>query len=192
MGATSMRSFRVLFVVLLLGLGVSLAIFGYGPAPAVPADLGIGRGFSGDLLLPKAEIEAALSQARTAMLAYHTDGLRLKVGSDIAALLTFIATSAVTLILGWWGHAPRAGEPDNAAVPPGVPVRAARWIGFLAAIAAVMTGFGHFAAESSQAHFSAADRVRDQLDQTRKDVVSAKTSQDARAALDKLALQIGR
>jgi hypothetical protein len=187
-----MRTFRVLFVLLLIGLGVSMAIWGYRAAPSVPADLGIGRGFSGDLLLPKAEIEAALSQARTAMMAYHTGGLRLKVGSDIAALLAFMATSAVTLILGWWGHAPRAGEPDNAVPPPGVPIRAARWIGFLAALAAVMTGFGHFGAESSQAHFSAADRVRDQLDQTRKDVVSAKTSQDARAALDKLAIQIGR
>lgn len=187
-----MRIFRVLFVVLLLGLVVSLATWGYRPAPASPADLGIGRGFSGDLLLPKAEIEAAFSQARTAMLAYHSNGLRLKVGADIAALLAFIATSAVTLILGWWGHAPRAGEPENAPAPPGVPVRAARWIGFLAAIAAVMTGFGHFAAESSQAHFGAADRVRDQLDQTRKDIVSAKTSDDARAALDNLAIQIGR
>lgn len=187
-----MHIFRVLFVVLLLGLIVSLAIFGYRPAPAAPADLGIGRGFSGDLLLPKEEIEAAFSQARTAMLTYHSDGLRLKVGGDVAALFSFVATSAVTLILGWWGHAPRPGEPDNAVAPPGVPLRAARWIGFLAAIAAVMTGLGHFAAESSQAHFGAADRVRDQLDQTRKDVVLAKTSQDARAALDKLALQIGR
>jgi hypothetical protein len=73
-----------------------------------------------------------------------------------------------------------------------VPVRAARWIGFLAAIAAVMTGLGHFAAESSQVHFASADRMRDQLDQTRKDIVLAKTSEDARAALDKLATQIGR
>jgi hypothetical protein len=79
--------------------------------------------------------------------------LRLKVGSDISALLAFIATSAVTLILGWWGHAPRAGEPENVSLPPGVPIWAARWIGFLAAIAAVTTGFGHFAAESAQTHF---------------------------------------
>jgi hypothetical protein len=55
-----MRTFRVLFVLLQIGLGVSMAIWGYRAAPAVPADLGIGRGFSRDLLLPKAEIEAAL------------------------------------------------------------------------------------------------------------------------------------
>ena len=186
-----MRSFRVIFIVLLIGLGLSLVLGAHWSAPAVPADLGIGRGFSGDLLLPRAEIETALSQARTAMLTYHQSGLRLKVGSNVSALLAFIATSAVTLILGWWGHAPRAGDPDN--VPPaGVPLRAARWIGFLAAVGAVMTGLGHFAAESSQAHFASADRMRDQLDQTRKDIVLAKTSEDARAALDKLATQIGR
>ena len=187
-----MRSFRVVFIVLLAGLGLSLLVWGYRPAPVAPADLGIGRGFSGDLMLPREEIEKALARARTTMLAYHQNGLRLKVGSDISALLVFIATSAVTLILGWWGHAPRTGEPDSATPPPGVPVRAARWIGFLAAIAAVMTGFGHFAAESAQAHFNSADRVRDQLDQTRKDIVIAKTAEDARAALDKLETQIGR
>ena len=100
-----MRSFRVVFIVLLVSLSLSLLLWGYRSAPAVPADLGLGRGFSGDLLLPRAEIETALSQARTAMLAYHQTGLRLKVGSDVAALLAFIATSAVTLILGWWGLA---------------------------------------------------------------------------------------
>jgi uncharacterized membrane protein len=64
-----MRPFRVVFVVLLAGLGLSLIVWGYRPAPVTPADLGIGRGFSGDLLLPRAEIEGALAQARTAMLA---------------------------------------------------------------------------------------------------------------------------
>jgi hypothetical protein len=187
-----MRSFRVVFVILVIGLALLLVIWGYRPAPAAPLDLGIGPGFSGDLLLARAQIESSLGQARVFMLDAHKTGLRLKVASDIALLLAFLATSAVTLILGWWGHAPRTGEPDNAGPPAGVPLRAARWIGFLAAIAAVLTGFGHFAAESAQTHFGSADHVRDQLDQTRKDVLSAKTSADAQAALDRLATQLGR
>jgi hypothetical protein len=187
-----MRLFRAIFIVLLIGLCLTLLVWGRRPLPPAPVDLGIDRGFSGDLMLSKAQIESALSQARTTMLADHQTGLRLKWGGDLSALLAFLATSAVTLILGWWGRAPRAGEPDPATSPPSVPLRAARWIGFLAAIAAVATGFGHFAAESAQTHFSSADRLRDQLDQTRKDVVTARSAEEARAALDKLATQIGR
>ena len=69
-------------------------------------------------------------------------------------------------------------------------MRAARWIGLLAAIAAVMTGFGHFAAESAQTHFNSADRVRDQLDQTRKDIVIAKTAEARRQQTEFILEQI--
>ena len=54
-----------------------------------------------------------LGQVRTTMLTYQHDGRRLKLVSDTSALLAFIATAAVSLIVGWWGYAPRGGEPNN-------------------------------------------------------------------------------
>lgn len=187
-----MRAFQLVFVALDVGAALSVGIWGHRSAPVMPQDLGIGPAFSGDLILPRAEIERALAQGRRLMLESHKIGLRLKFPGDLSVLLAFLATSAVTLILGWWGRAPRAGDLENVAPDSGVPVKAARWIGFLAAVAAALTGFGHFASESAQAHFASGDRMRDQLDQTRKDVIAAKTADEAQAALDRLATPLGR
>jgi hypothetical protein len=73
--------------------------------PLVPI-LGIGAGFEGDLALPKAEIDAALTAARDNVLSAADHGYDFRIGSRVAAWLAFLATAAITLVAGWYGQSP--------------------------------------------------------------------------------------
>jgi hypothetical protein len=162
------------------------------PPPLLPVDLGIEQQFSGSLALPKAAIDRALGEGRAKMLSEYHTGIWLRHASEMASVIGFLASSTVTLILGWWGRSSsNAPAPEGAQSPPVTP-RAARWIGVLAALAAVLTGATHFASESSKEYFARADQQRDRLNQAAKDIKVAKSEAEAHAVLDSLLIQTER
>jgi hypothetical protein len=92
------------------------------------------------------------------MLQVNSIGSHLHLAGDIAAWLTFGATSFMTLIIGYLGRA----HQSNQAQPntDGLPARAVRLIGLLASLAAVMTAFSSLAIAKSQDYFNRANAIR--------------------------------
>jgi hypothetical protein len=184
-----MRIYRLLG--LLLGIGLLgwialelIAPVGYHSAPSV---LGLGSAFEGNLQLPAEKIANAFENARQRMIEVNSWGTRFRVAGDIAAWLSFAATASITLIVGFYGRAPAAegGAPDTT----GLPSRGVRLIGFLAALAAVLTAVSSLAVAKSQDNFKHADELRALIVSARAQVIDAKTADDAQAILDDLVLK---
>ena len=178
----------LLTVVFVVWLSVAVfAPIGHHPAPAL---LDIGRAFDGNLQLPAATISASFDEARQHMLATNSAGAKLRFAGDAAGWISFAATAAITLIAGFFGRAPAAaGAPPNT---EGLSAKSVRLIGFLAALAAVLTAFSNLAITKSQEYFKQADEIRNQIVSARADVIDAPTVDDARAVLDKLLLDTAR
>ena len=152
-----MQIFKALGVLLIVGLvgwigAVFLLQIGRHPAPEV---LGLGSGFEGNLQIPVETIKAVFEATRQKMLDVNDWGSKLRLGGDIAGWLSFAATAAITLIVGYHGRAlSPAGAPANT---EGLSIPNIRTIGFLAALAAVLTAFGSLAVSRSQDHYKRAE-----------------------------------
>ena len=112
------------------------------------------------------------------------------MAGDIAAWLTFTATSFITVIVGYFGRAPKNNQPQLHT--EGLSARTVRLIGMLASIAAVMTAFSSLAIAKSQDYFNRADAIRDMIVHDRAQVLDAKDADQAQAVLDDLANKIAR
>jgi hypothetical protein len=187
-----MRGFRIVGIVLVIGLlawvlAAAIWQLGYAPPPRV---LGIGSAFEGSLQLPAEKITGAFEAARLRMLEANSWGTRFRLGGDIAGWLSFAATAAITLIVGFYGRMPgsAAGAPNT----DGLPGRSVRLIGVLAALAAVLTACGNMASAKSGDYYKKADAMRDLIVRSRAEVIDAKSAEAAQAVLDNLALQTSR
>jgi hypothetical protein len=186
------RVFRTIGVLLLLGLVawvIAAAVWRLG-YQAPPRVLGIGNAFEGNLQLPAEKITAAFEAARMRMLDVNSWGTWLRLAGDFGGWLSFAATAAITLIVGFYGRAPGAAG----AVPntEGLPGRSVRMIGLLAALAAVLTACSNMASAKSGDYYKRADTMRDIIVRSRAEVIDAKTAEAAQAVLDNLALQMSR
>lgn len=155
-----------------------------------PQVLDLGSAFEGNLQLPTEKVQAAFAAARDRMLHVNSVGSHLHLAGEIAAWLTFAATSFITLVVGYFGRIPQS----NPAQPntEGLPARTVRLIGLLASIAAVMTAFSSLALAKSQDYFTRADAIRDMIVHDRAQVLDAKDADQAQAVLDDLANKINR
>lgn len=107
----------------------------------------------------------------------------------MASWASFFATAAVTLILGYFERPTPAanGQPSVTGLPTG----SARAIGILAALAAVLTAGGALARNQARDDYDKASKVADLINATNTDLKNA-NADEARRALDKLDLEIGR
>ncbi|MER2266110.1 hypothetical protein [Methylobacterium oxalidis] len=187
-----MRVMRVLGVALVLGLLAWIVTNFVAPVgrPPAPDVIGLGSAFEGNLQLPAEKIASAFSAARERMLDINGWGARLRLAGDIASWLSFAATAAITLIVGFHGRAPAAS--GGPASTDGLPGRSVRLIGFLAALAAVLTAFGNLSIVKSQDYFKRADEMRDLIVRDRAQVIDAPNADAAQAILDDLALKTTR
>jgi hypothetical protein len=187
-----MLVYRILGTVLLLALLIWIGFVatltpGYQPAPGF---LGLGSAFEGSLQLPAERIAAAFETARARMLEVNAYGTRLRFAGDLAGWFSFAATAAITLIVGFYGRSPQtAGAGANT---DGLPARSVRFIGFLAALAAILTAFNSMAVAKAGDYYKQADGIRDLLVQSRVEVIDAKSAEAAQAVLDRLAVHITR
>jgi len=187
-----MSQFRIFGVLLIFALiawivAANQLAIGSHPPPKV---LGLGNAFEGNLQLPATQITAAFDAARVHMLRVNGIGAWLRVAGDVAAWLSFAATAIITLIVGFFGRAPAAANATSDT--EGLPARSVRFIGILAALAAVLTAFGNLAVAKSQDYFKRSDEVQALIVRSRAQVIDAKTAPDAQAVLDNLALQSNR
>lgn len=187
-----MGAFKATGWLLLVGfvvwLGYSLSRYPVlRPAPNVFQS---SSGFEGSSLLPASETQPHLDRARSRMLGINAHGQAFSLGDNIAAWGSFLATAAVTLILGYFGR--RVPAAKGRADLSGLPLRMARAIGILAALAAVLTAGGAMARNQARDDYQKADSARDDINAAISDIAGAKTQQEARDALDKLDLAIGR
>ncbi|MGR9253021.1 hypothetical protein [Rhizobium leguminosarum] len=181
-----MRRFRVIGVsLMLLGLcWVALTLLVPLGAHNPQALVGFEHAFDGDLKLPKEAIEKHFDAANARMLAANETGVWWRNAGRTAAWASFAATSAITLIAGFYGRAPNgAGENEHT---DGLPAGSVRIIAFLAALAAVLTAAAGLTASSSQEYFSSADRYHEVIVQSRSLVTTAKTSAEAQDILNDL------
>ena len=122
---------RIAGLILVLGLigwiGVVL-VFQIGRHPA-PEVLGLGSGFEGNLQLPAETIKSVFETVRLKMLATNDWGSSLRLGGDIAGWLSFAATAAITLIVGFYGRASASPTrpPTLKDFQPAASVRSASW-----------------------------------------------------------------
>ena len=187
-----MRSFKAAFIVLLIifigWLGFSLSR--YPISRPAPATFRSSSGFEGSAVLPTSETQPHLDHARARMLTMNSHGQVFSIVDNLASWASFLATAAVTLILGYFGRrAPAGNEPADTS---GLPSKSARAIGLLAAMAAVLTAGGAMARNQAREDYQKADSARDYINAAIADLAGAKTQQEARAALDKLDLDIGQ
>jgi hypothetical protein len=185
----TLRSLGVLLTLVLIAWVGAVFLFHIGQHPA-PEVIGLGDGFEGNLLLSAEEIKSTLESARQRMLAINNWGSWLRLGGDAAGWLSFAATAVITLVVGFYGRAPAAtGVPDNS---DGLPAHSVRAIGFLAALAAVLTALSSLASSRSQEYFKRTDEVRDHIVQARAEVLDAPSVDTARKVLDDLIVFVNR
>jgi amino acid transporter len=184
-----MSTFKFIGFALLLGLIAWIATSVIAPREFTSVLLP-GNAFEGNLQLPKETIEAAFEAARDRMRTVNQRGARLRTSGEFAGWLSFAATSAITLIVGFLGRAPPApnGPPDTG----GLPARAARFVGLFAALAAVLTAGASLSIAKSADYFKHADDLRTLIVQSQKQIIDATNAGDAQAVLDELALQTQR
>lgn len=187
-----MNSFKLLgwfLLVLFIGwLGFSLSHYSVlRPAPIIVQP---SNGFEGTSVLPASEIQPHIDHARSKMLAVNTHGQVFSVADNIAAWSSFLCTAIVTLILGYFGR--RAPADGAGADLSGLPLKMARAIGVLAALAAVLTAAGALAKNQARDDYQKADAARNYINAAVSDLAAAKSEREARDALDQLDLQIGR
>jgi hypothetical protein len=177
-----------LLVLFAVWIGISLTK--YPLARPAPPTFQASSGFEGTTLLSSSETQPHLDHARARMLAINSHGQTFSVVDNIATWASFLATAAVTLILGFLGRrVTAAGEPAEVS---GLPNTLARTIGVLAALAAVLTAGGAMARNQARDDYQKADSARDHINAAISDLAGSKTTQEARDAMDKLDLEIGR
>lgn len=168
---------------------LSFSLSKYPTGRPAPKLLGASAGFEGSAPLPNSEVQPHFDHARTKMLEVNSQGKTLSTAGLIASWASFLATALVTLILGYFGRrAPAANEPAELS---GLPARTGRMIGVLAALAAVLTAGGALAGNQARDDYDKASKAAELINATTTDLKSA-TPDEARAALDKLDLEIGR
>lgn len=186
-----MNTFKVVGWLLILGLigGLSYSLWKYPQGQPAPNILGASTGFEGAAPLPQSEIQPHFDHARTKMLEINSHGRTLSMADTIASWASFLSTALVTLILGYFGRrAPAANEPADQA---GLSARTGRVIGVLAALAAVLTAGGALARNQARDDYDKASKAAELINATHTDLKNA-NADEARAALDKLDLEIGR
>ena len=187
-----MNGFKItslfLLVLFLAWLGFSVAHYSIlRPAPSIVQS---SNGFEGSSLLPASEIEPHIEHARSKMLAVNAHGQTFSLADNLASWLSFLSTAMVTLILGYFGR--RVPADGAGADLSGLPLKMARVIGVLAALAAVLTAAGALAKNQARDDYQKADAARNYINATVSDLAGAKSEREARDALDQLDLQIGR
>jgi hypothetical protein len=121
------------------------------------------------------------------MLAVNKKGTMFELTGEIIEWLSFAATAAITLIVGFHGRQPAA--PGGALNTSGLPANAVRLIGILAAVAAICTAAGSKASSTAQTSFKRADEIRGLIVQDRAQVIDAKDAASAQAVIDDLRLK---
>jgi hypothetical protein len=187
-----MRAFKLIGVLLLIGLAAWTIdlVFDASRGHPTPQVLALGSAFEGNLQLPADTIKGYFDKARTRMFSINSTGQNLRIAGDVGGWLAFAATAIITLIVGFFGRAPAA---DGAATQiDGLPARSVRFIGFLAALAAVLTAVSNLGVAKSQDYFKRADQARDLIIHARQQVIDAKNPESAQAVLDDLILKLER
>lgn len=187
-----MSGFRVVWWILLVAFVVWLG-FSFSRYPLLrpaPATFQSSSGFEGSAQLPVSQTQPHIDRARARMLAINSHGQAFSVAGSVGSWASFLATAAVTLILGYFGR--RAPSENQATDPSSLPSGPARLIGVLAALAAVLTAGGAMAGNQAKDDYQKADSARDYINATISDLAGAKTAQEAQDAIDKLDLEIGR
>jgi len=183
-----MKLLRFVAVVLVL-VGAAWVVYGISELRhlSAPAVLGFGSEFTGNAQLPVETITQAFDNARDRMLATNSAGTRFRITADVSAWLSFFASAMVTIILGWFGYAPKNGVALPGQQSPAPLSRSAmRWIGALAAFAAASTALGTLAESYAQRQYSRSDDIQKLLIESRREVLNAHSVEDARAVLDNL------
>lgn len=153
---------------------------------SAPEVLELGPEFMGSAQLPAETIREAFESARQRMLSANSAGRWFRITGDIGVWLSFVASASVTVLLGWCGYAPATGPPIPENEHAKLSRSAVRWIGSLAAVAAVLTALGNLAQSYAQRQYERSDSIQTLLIDARKEVLDARTEEDARAVLDNL------
>lgn len=185
-----MKGFRYFGIALLVGffgLIIFAQQFSYRVQQPPPVDL---LGFDKPLLVPKADFDTAFSYARERSIELNGQGrLFARLGSYIT-WASFLCTSAITLVLGYFGRgAPAPGQaPDTAGLGSGI----AKAVGLLAAAGAVLIAGGSLVKDSAQDFYASSDKAVALIGQAHTDFGAAETAREQQDVLAELRRQVER
>ena len=183
LGFRFVGAFLLLLALVLSAYGISSLVDR--PVPPIPRP---GIGFSGNLKIPQTTVDAAFSQAASRAAALNREGRTLTGWGSLGTVGSFLCTSAITLILGFFGRSgsPVGQQPDTT----GLGLKWARTVGFLAAAAAVLTGAGALLKDHGTARYEASDKAASSIARARADIAAATTANEQTAVLHELQRQI--
>lgn len=153
-----MKLFRVIGVLLVVLFFGGIAYLGVQPLErSVPPVAGPGVGFGGNLKIPQADVDNAMTYAQSRANDLNQRGRTFATWGSLGTWGSFACTSAITLILGFFGRSPAtAGQaPDTT----GLATRWARIVGLLAAAAAVLTAAGSLVKDHGQTLYASSDKA---------------------------------
>jgi hypothetical protein len=181
------RYFGIAMIAGFLGLIIFAQQFSYRLQQLPPVDL---VGFDKPLLVPKADYDAALSYAHDRSIELNGQGRWFaRLGSYIT-WASFLCTSSITLILGYFGRGtPAPGQsPDTAGLGPGI----AKTVGLLAAAGAVLIAGGSLVKDSAQDFYTSSDKAVALIRQAHADFGAAETAREQQDVLAELRRQVER
>jgi hypothetical protein len=155
--------------------------------PPIP---NIGLGLGGNIIIPQDELKQSFSYVEGRAFEFNHRGQNWTKGGTVATWLSFISTSVINLILGFFGRAPA----QNGAAPDtsGLSTNVTRTIGLLAAAAAVLTASGSLIKDQGLAYYAASDKAVALIARSRADIEGAQGESEQRAVLTELKLQVDR
>lgn len=136
---------------------------------------------SSAVAVPQEEIQQAITNAMSEMDGRYRKSNRLKQYGYVADWVSFLVTSVITLLCGYFGR-PTAGTHAWKEVAQRS-VKLTRILGFLAALAAVLTLLSSRLNRDSQDMYRSAGTIRQKIEETYQRVPSARDAQEARGIL---------
>jgi hypothetical protein len=187
------NAFRILGVVLLFSeiIWLILSVLQY-PASihATPEVLALGNLFDGNFQLPADKIEAAFALCKNHMESINAVGNNLHLVSSIAMWLNFVSSSSITLILGYSGRLNLGDFKSEDTV--NLSKKTLKWVGMLAATAAIMTALSNLSEVESKKCFARADQLQKLYTQSRSDISDTESVTKAEDTINKLRLEASR
>ena len=103
----TMKLFRVIGVLLIVLFFGGIAYLGVQPLErSVPPVAGPGVGFEGNLKIPQEDVDSAMAYAQDRANDLNQRGRTFATWGSLGTWGSFACTSAITLILGFFGRAP--------------------------------------------------------------------------------------
>lgn len=159
------------------------------PSPSI---FGIDAAAQSNILIPKAEIDAAIATAKTSANTANSYGNAFSLAENVFKWLAVLASAVITLIGGMKGGLGVNGSEKPKVDLSELPRRYVRVVTILASISAVSVALSATCQSEKQSFYEKSDNIIELIYQARKDVTDAKDVPEAEKILNEMILEAQR